>query len=219
MHPEIVPLGPPPHPLLRADAGRRVPGRHLARRCARRAGCALDEDKLVTVILVVLVASVLGARAALRDRARRGVPARLGQRARAVAGRAHALRRHRRRHRRPACSPRARLGLPMWTVADALTPSLALGTVFGRVGCFLNGCCYGRPTALPWGVIVPARLLRRARVRRRRRCTRRSSTSRLAGLGAVRCSPGRCARGSRSPGTLFWIVRSRCSRWCASRST
>jgi phosphatidylglycerol:prolipoprotein diacylglycerol transferase len=48
-----------------------------------------------------------------------------------------------------------RLHLPMWTVADALAPSVALGTMFGRVGCFLNGCCYGRPTKLPWGVVYP----------------------------------------------------------------
>ena len=27
--------------------------------------------------------------------------------------------------------------------------------MFGRVGCFLNGCCYGRPTTLPWGVKFP----------------------------------------------------------------
>jgi phosphatidylglycerol:prolipoprotein diacylglycerol transferase len=48
------------------------------------------------------------------------------------------------------------LGLPPWRVADALAPSVALGTMFGRVGCFLNGCCYGRPTHLPWGVVYPA---------------------------------------------------------------
>jgi phosphatidylglycerol:prolipoprotein diacylglycerol transferase len=48
-----------------------------------------------------------------------------------------------------------RLGLPMWTVADTLTPAIALGTMFGRIGCFLNGCCYGRPTKLPWGVVFP----------------------------------------------------------------
>ncbi|MFA0732762.1 MAG: hypothetical protein LKKZDAJK_001114 [Candidatus Fervidibacter sp.] len=38
-------------------------------------------------------------------------------------------------------------------VADALAPSLALGHIFGRIGCFLNGCCYGTPTTLPIGVI------------------------------------------------------------------
>ena len=48
------------------------------------------------------------------------------------------------------------MSLPMWTVADALTPAFALGMVFGRVGCFLNGCCYGTPTSLPWGVSFPA---------------------------------------------------------------
>jgi phosphatidylglycerol:prolipoprotein diacylglycerol transferase len=51
-----------------------------------------------------------------------------------------------------------RLGLPMWIVADALTPSVAIGTAFGRIGCFLNGCCYGRPTTLPWGVRFPDEL-------------------------------------------------------------
>jgi len=44
----------------------------------------------------------------------------------------------------------------MWSVADALTPSFALGTIFGRAGCFLNGCCYGVPTTLPWGVTFPS---------------------------------------------------------------
>src|SRR6185369_5163053 len=48
-----------------------------------------------------------------------------------------------------------RMGMPVWTVADALVPSVALGTMFGRIGCFLNGCCYGKPTKLPWGVIYP----------------------------------------------------------------
>ncbi|MFA6579908.1 MAG: prolipoprotein diacylglyceryl transferase [Elusimicrobiota bacterium] len=37
-------------------------------------------------------------------------------------------------------------------VADYFTTALALGHVFGRIGCFLEGCCYGRPTGLPWGV-------------------------------------------------------------------
>jgi|SRR6267378_1817961 len=120
---------------------------------ARRRG--LDEDKLVTVILLTLVASILGARALY-------VVEHLGEFRRewgsvlalwqggltlyggvvlgSIVGLASAR----------------RLGLPMWTVADTLTPSFALGTMFGRIGCFLNGCCYGRPTRWPWGVVFPA---------------------------------------------------------------
>lgn len=40
--------------------------------------------------------------------------------------------------------------LSFLAVADALMPSLALGYAIGRVGCFLNGCCYGAPTTFPW---------------------------------------------------------------------
>lgn len=40
--------------------------------------------------------------------------------------------------------------LPFLTLADLLMPSLALGYAIGRIGCFLNGCCYGAPTGLPW---------------------------------------------------------------------
>src|SRR5579862_9392833 len=32
--------------------------------------------------------------------------------------------------------------LPVWKIADILAPSVALGSVFGRIGCLLNGCCY-----------------------------------------------------------------------------
>lgn len=40
-------------------------------------------------------------------------------------------------------------------VADAIAPSLAFGIFLGRIGCFLNGCCFGKPTSLIWGVIFP----------------------------------------------------------------
>lgn len=42
--------------------------------------------------------------------------------------------------------------LPFWKVADAFAPALALGQAFGRQGCFSAGCCWGKPTDLPWGV-------------------------------------------------------------------
>ena len=38
---------------------------------------------------------------------------------------------------------------------DALAPALPLGHTFGRIGCFFNGCCYGRPTDSPIGIVFP----------------------------------------------------------------
>jgi phosphatidylglycerol:prolipoprotein diacylglycerol transferase len=46
--------------------------------------------------------------------------------------------------------------LPLWKTADVLAPSIALGSVFGRIGCLLNGCCYGRACDLPWAISFPA---------------------------------------------------------------
>jgi prolipoprotein diacylglyceryl transferase len=45
--------------------------------------------------------------------------------------------------------------LPLWRLADVLAPSIALGSFFGRWGCLMNGCCYGKPTTLPWGIQFP----------------------------------------------------------------
>ena len=45
-----------------------------------------------------------------------------------------------------------RYGLPWWKTADACAPGIALGNVLGRLGCFSAGCCWGKPTNLPWGV-------------------------------------------------------------------
>jgi phosphatidylglycerol:prolipoprotein diacylglycerol transferase len=46
--------------------------------------------------------------------------------------------------------------MPLWKTADVLAPSIALGSVFGRAGCLLNGCCYGRVCSLPWAIRFPA---------------------------------------------------------------
>jgi phosphatidylglycerol:prolipoprotein diacylglycerol transferase len=127
-------------------------GTWLALREARR--LSLNEDKLVNVILLTLVASILGARALYviehlpEFRREWGDVFALWQGGLTlyggiVAGTFVGL------------ASAARMGLPRWVVADALTPSLALGTMFGRVGCFLNGCCYGKPTSVPWGVKFP----------------------------------------------------------------
>jgi phosphatidylglycerol:prolipoprotein diacylglycerol transferase len=38
-------------------------------------------------------------------------------------------------------------------LADLLAPAAILAQAVGRVGCTINGCCYGVPTSLPWGVV------------------------------------------------------------------
>jgi phosphatidylglycerol:prolipoprotein diacylglycerol transferase len=45
--------------------------------------------------------------------------------------------------------------LPLWKLCDALAPSIALGFAFGRLGCLMNGCCYGQACDLPWAVHFP----------------------------------------------------------------
>lgn len=128
-------------------------GTWLALREAKR--LHLDSDKLVSVILVALVAGVLGARMLYvlehvsEFRREWGSVLALwqggltlyGGLVAGVFGGVLAAR---------------RLGLPLWVTTDALAPSLMIGTAIGRVGCFFNGCCYGRPTSLPWGVTFPA---------------------------------------------------------------
>lgn len=42
--------------------------------------------------------------------------------------------------------------IPTWKVADIAGPALALGHGFGRIGCFMAGCCYGRVCDSPLGV-------------------------------------------------------------------
>ncbi|MEO6214176.1 MAG: prolipoprotein diacylglyceryl transferase family protein [Vicinamibacterales bacterium] len=46
-------------------------------------------------------------------------------------------------------------GWPLVPVLAAATPALAIGHLLGRIGCFLVGDDYGRPTDLPWGVAFP----------------------------------------------------------------
>ena len=45
---------------------------------------------------------------------------------------------------------------PFRAMADVVAPTLALGSAIGRVGCFLNGCCYGAVCHAPWAVTFPA---------------------------------------------------------------
>jgi phosphatidylglycerol:prolipoprotein diacylglycerol transferase len=49
-----------------------------------------------------------------------------------------------------------RCPFPFWPMADAVAPALAVGITLGRMGCFLNGCCFGAVTDVPWAMRFPA---------------------------------------------------------------
>ena len=48
-----------------------------------------------------------------------------------------------------------RMKLPALALADLIAPSLLVGLAFGRIGCLLNGCCYGGETDRRWAVTFP----------------------------------------------------------------
>jgi len=128
-------------------------GTWLSLKEARRRG--IDETKLVNLVLVILVASVLGARGyyvATHAAETGGDPLAFfrlweggltligGFVAGTIAGFAYM---------RIA-------GLPPGATADTVTPAVALGVGLTRVGCFLNGCCFGLPGHAAWCVRFPA---------------------------------------------------------------
>ncbi len=47
------------------------------------------------------------------------------------------------------------LSIPVLQTMDRLAPYLALAHAFTRIGCFMAGCCYGRPSPEGWGVVFP----------------------------------------------------------------
>lgn len=42
--------------------------------------------------------------------------------------------------------------MPLWTTTDVFAPGIALGHAVGRLGCLMAGCCFGRPTSVPWAI-------------------------------------------------------------------
>jgi phosphatidylglycerol:prolipoprotein diacylglycerol transferase len=126
-----------------------IAGILLARRRARAAG--LNPDVIIDFAFFVILASIAGARAVhviVQWEYYRGDPlsvfrlwegglAQYGGIAAGVAtGIAFFVKRR----------------IDPWHGADIVTPSVALGVAIGRMGCFLNGCCYGKPCDLPWAV-------------------------------------------------------------------
>ncbi len=46
-----------------------------------------------------------------------------------------------------------RKNLSLWVIGDVWAPAAAIGQAIGRVGCFMAGCCYGKPTDISWAVV------------------------------------------------------------------
>ena len=46
--------------------------------------------------------------------------------------------------------------LPVWYFLDSIVPGLMGYVVIGKIGCFVNGCCFGTPTIMPWGISYTA---------------------------------------------------------------
>ncbi len=45
---------------------------------------------------------------------------------------------------------------PLWKISDIVAPSFVLGIGITRLGCFLNGCCFGKPTSSFLGIVFPS---------------------------------------------------------------
>lgn len=45
--------------------------------------------------------------------------------------------------------------ISIWKFADCCAPSIAIGVFLTRIGCFMNGCCFGKVSHLPWAVRFP----------------------------------------------------------------
>jgi len=151
MYPRLLELGPVTvysYGLLLALAF--LAGLQLAR--ARAARLGLDRDRVLDLGIYIIISAVIGGKLLLLATDFRLFverPSEILSLARsggvfygglilAVLVSLWYMRRHR---------------MPLWPTCDAFAPGIALGHAIGRLGCFLAGCCYGRPTDAPWGVI------------------------------------------------------------------
>ena len=137
-------------------------GIEVARRRAIAAG--LDEERVIDTCMIALVTSLLGARALwvvthlelFRPPRGRWLDAvnpfhvgSIGLAGLSVLGGVILA--------TAGCLAYLRLrGMPVLRTADVVAPSFALGEGITRIGCFLNGCCFGVACELPWCMRFPA---------------------------------------------------------------
>lgn len=99
-----------------------------------------------------------------------------------------------------------RYRLPLGPTFDAFAPALALAHGFGRLGCFLGGCCYGAVCHLPWAVRFPPDSLAGAAPRHPTQLY--EAAAELAIFGALLVMDARARRSGLAPGRLFaaWLL-------------
>ncbi len=124
----------------------------LAARVAKREG--EDSDRIVDLAFYVLLAGLIGSRIVfiftkLDDYLRNPIEILMFWRGGLVwyggfIGAALLMAYYTRRYR-----------LSFFKFADILIPFMAMAHGFGRLGCVAAGCCFGRPTDLPWGIVFP----------------------------------------------------------------
>ena len=100
-----------------------------------------------------------------------------------------------------------RIGLPLWTTCDVFAPGIALGHVVGRFGCFFAGCCYGKPTDVPWAITFTDPFAATNVGTPLERAAAPDAALRGRRRGA---DPGRCCwppnrAGGAFPGRTFWL--------------
>ena len=97
--------------------------------------------------------------------------------------------------------------MPLWTTTDVFAPGIALGHVVGRLGCLMAGCCFGRPTSVPWAITFHSDPAAAANVGTPLGVP--LHPTQLYEAGAEAADPRRCCwrlerRGRPFPGRTFW---------------
>ena len=150
MYPRLFELGPAHRLHLRRPAGRGLPARPEARDGPRE-GARPRPDRVLDLGIYIIISALVGAKLLLLVtdfRTFADNPRELLTLARSggvfYGGLILAV--------VVALWYIRRIGLPLWTTCDVFAPGIALGHVVGRFGCFFAGCCYGKPTSVPWAI-------------------------------------------------------------------
>ena len=115
--------------------------------------------------------------------------------------------------------------LPLWTSGDLFAPGIALGYMVGRLGCLMAGCCYGKPTDVPWAITFTDPAAQPQRRHAAQRAAAPDAALRVAGradhpraAARARAARPRSSRAGRS-GCSCCSIRSRASSSSSTAAT